>query len=303
MAIDSSAPRSRRALLGAALGAGIAAVASALGRPLPARAADDAPVLVGGEYTATSVTRIANTTNASVVLEGASKTGNGIHGTSDSGRGVFGESTDGNAVEGQTEHGLGVAGHSVWGTGVAGATSPMSANAGVVGQSFAGRTGVWGYSGEGVPHEWASPAWTGVYGLGGEAANSRGVTGETLAGRGVNGIATTGRGVHGEATTGTAGYFASADPTKGYALRAIGRVKLDKCAGVASIAAGATSVTVTPGIDLTTSSAVVATLQGNAGAVTTTVSRVFVNATTNQFVIYLTAKATVSVKVAWHVFG
>jgi hypothetical protein len=59
---------------------------------------------------------------------------------------------------------------------------------------------------------------------------------------------------------------------------------------------------VTPGIDLTGSSAVVATLQGPAGG-TTTVHRVIVDATNDQFTIYLTANSTVNVKVAWHVFG
>ena len=62
------------------------------------------------------------------------------------------------------------------------------------------------------------------------------------------------------------------------------------------------SVAVTPGIDLLTTSAVVATLMGSAGGLTT-VHRVVVNATTDAFTIYLTANATVAVKVAWHVFG
>ncbi len=58
----------------------------------------------------------------------------------------------------------------------------------------------------------------------------------------------------------------------------------------------------TPGIDLTATSAVVATLQGSAGG-TTTVHRIAVNATADTFTIYLTANATAAVKVAWHVFG
>ena len=36
---------------------------------------------------------------------------------------------------------------------------------------------------------------------------------------------------------------------------------------------------------------------------TTTVHRVVVNATADTFTIYLTAKATTAVKVAWHAFG
>jgi hypothetical protein len=303
MAIDTSVPRSRRALLGAAIGAGVATIASAIGRPVPAWAADGAAVVVGGEYAASSVTKFTNLTNDSAVLEGASKTGMGVHGASVSGSGVYGEADDGTAVGGESNTGAGVYGYSFSASGVYGVTSPYSPNAAVVGQSYAGKTGVWGYSGEGAPQEWPAPPWTGVYGTGGLAANTRGVTGEAEAGRGVNGIATSGHAVHGEATSGTAGYFSTADPKHGYALRAAGRVKFDQCAGVATIAAGASSILVTPGIDLTSSSAVVATLLGNAGAVTTTVSRCFVNATANTFTIYLTTKATLSVKVAWHVFG
>ena len=134
-----------------------------------------------------------------------------------------------------------------------------------------------------------------------------GLYGHTTTGIGTYGQATEGYGVKGYATTGTAGYFQTpkqvGSPHTGYALRANGRVKLDRCAGVATIAAGTKSVTVEPGIELVGASAVVATLQGSAGSETTTVSRVLVNTTANRFTIYLTAKATQQVKVAWHVFG
>jgi hypothetical protein len=118
----------------------------------------------------------------------------------------------------------------------------------------------------------------------------------------VSGEATTGQGLRGQASTGTAGYFAATDLLKGYAMRALGRVKLDNCAGVATIALGTNNVVVTPGIDLAATSAVVATLQGTAGG-TTTVHRVLVNATANTFTVYLTANSSSNVKVAWHVFG
>ena len=58
----------------------------------------------------------------------------------------------------------------------------------------------------------------------------------------------------------------------------------------------------TPGLDLTATSAVVATLMGSAGG-TTAVRCVIVNATADTFTIYLTANATSAVTVAWHVFG
>ena len=59
---------------------------------------------------------------------------------------------------------------------------------------------------------------------------------------------------------------------------------------------------VTPGIDLTAASSVVATLMGSAGG-TAAVRYVAVNTTTDSFTIYLTATATVAVKVVGHVFG
>jgi hypothetical protein len=86
------------------------------------------------------------------------------------------------------------------------------------------------------------------------------------------------------------------------AVWATGRVRFDNCSGLATVPATKGSVSVTPGIDLTTSSAVVATLQGSAGG-TTTVLRVVVNTTLNKFTIYLTKASTVNVKVAWHAFG
>ena len=55
----------------------------------------------------------------------------------------------------------------------------------------------------------------------------------------------------------------------GYALRAVGRVRLDNAGGIAIILAGKRAVVVVPGIDLAATSAVVATLQGSAGGTTT----------------------------------
>jgi hypothetical protein len=247
-------------------------------------------MVVGGEYTATSVTKITNATNDSAVL----------HGISESGTGLLGESNSGPGVEGGSSSGPGLVGGSGLGPGVSGYTGNTSRAPGVAGQSWGWRTGVLGYSGEGpLP---TAPKATGVYGFAGEAVVTRGVTGRSMAGRGVNGIATTGHGVHGLATTGIAGHFSTTNPKAGYALQAIGRVKLDKCAGVATIAAGSKSVVVTPGINLVAGSAVVATLQGSAGG-TTTVHRCAVNAATDKFTIYLTANSIAAVRVAWIVLG
>ena len=149
-----------------------------------------------------------------------------------------------------------------------------------------------GPSNSGTP---TAPGKTGVFGIATQDFAARGVHGKTTVGQGVRGEATTGFGVRGVTTGGTA---LSGHDLTGYALRTDGRIKFDKSAGSATVAAGSNSVLVTPGIVLTTSSTVLATLQGSAGG-TTTVHRVAINTTTNQFRIYLTANANTSVKVGW----
>ena len=230
----------------------------------------------------TGVFGIATEDAASIGVLGQSDEGVGVKGVSTASNGVRGESTDGIAVAGVSTNSRGVRGDSTASVGVLGAS--------------AGNTGILGLSGVGPV---STPAKTGVYGFATTDSGARGVTGQSTNGRGVNGIATIGRGVHGQATTGEAGHFESATGT---GLRVIGRARFDNCAGVATIAAGTNNVVVTPGSNLLTTSAVVATLQGSAGG-TTTVHRVAVNATTDTFTIFLTANSTGSVKVAWHVFG
>jgi hypothetical protein len=94
MSLDTTVPRTRRALLGAALGAGVATVASALGRQAPVRAANGDSVLLGRLNDATSLTIIRNTSGGHV-LEAVSTTGTALRGTSDDGDGVFGAATGG----------------------------------------------------------------------------------------------------------------------------------------------------------------------------------------------------------------
>ena len=186
----------------------------------------------------------------------------------------------------------------------------MSNKPAILGVSQGASTGVQGFSGSAATP--TPPAKTGVYGYAAQDANASGVMGSTTLGRGVFGTASAGLGVYGwaingngvrgYAKTGAAGWFSTSGPKIGVAVRAIGKVTLDNCAGVATIASGANSVTVTPGTDLVATSAVVATLMGSAGGATT-VQRVVVNAAADTFTIYLTANATAAVTVAWHVFG
>jgi hypothetical protein len=114
--------------------------------------------------------------------------------------------------------------------------------------------------------------------------------------------ATSGTGIRAYAASGTAMHASTSSPKIGTALRTTGRVRFDRSVGIATILAGTKSVVVTPGIDLTATSAVVATLQGSAGG-TTTVHRCAVNTTADTFTIHLTANAAQNVTVAWHVFG
>jgi hypothetical protein len=253
---------------------------------------------------------------AGVYGETGSTGGYGVIGSATAASGlttaVYGaaNSTDGRGI-------LGVAGASSGATiGVLGRTASPT-GIGVVGQSTGDAAGVVGFSGDAGDSLPAARAKTGIYGEATQDAAARGVHGYSPAGRGVFGEATSGRGVYGEATTGSGlrGYATTGTAVHastpvdggsglhtGTALIADGRVKFPNCVGSIVVTAGTKSAVVTPGIDLASTSIVTATLMGNAGG-TTTVQRVAVNATTNQFTIYLTANATADVKVGWHVFG
>ena len=284
MAIDTVTPRSRRVLLAATAGSLAALAAQALGRPLPARAVS---VVLGGTNTATTTTKIENLTTSDTVFWANSTWGTGVYGYSSSGYGVYGYSSSSYGVHGASDSNAGVYGRA------------YADKAATVGQSMANATGLLGYSGAGGDPLPTAPPKTGVYGRAAQDASARGVTGQTTAGRGVNGVATSGRGVNGYAGTGIGGYF-SAGPS-GKALHAEGRVTF-KTAGLATIGSGTSSKTVTPGVDLTSSSKILCTLMGNAGGATT-VKRVAVNTAADTFTIYLTAAATSAVKVAWFVIG
>lgn len=335
MVLDTDTLRPRRAVLVAALGGVAAAVAGAFARPDVARAGSDGDVVLGALNTTTQQTTInsssavgfrATGTNAGLEgqgglagvfgfsgagkgVNGMSDTSYGVYGQSTSSTGVYGESSSNTGVVGTSSSSIGVSGTSPTGTGVAGSSG---SGIGVVafsnatnrpsgrGWSAGDSTGLQGYSGADSPP--AAPAKTGVFGYAVQDADARGVHGQSTVGRGVYGQATTGQGVRGYATTGSALYGSTSSSTSGIALRTVGRVRFEKSAGLATVAAGSNHLTVTPGIDVNSSSAVVATLQGSAGA-KTTVWRVAVDTTANTFTIYLTANATLNVKVAWHVFG
>jgi hypothetical protein len=111
---------SRRALLGAALGAVAATVAGALGRPVPARANDPDDVVLGHANSSIGTTRITitSTSPSAVAFVGAASAGTGLHGSTTSGTGVFGQSGSGVGVVGQSTSGPGVTASSSTGYGL-----------------------------------------------------------------------------------------------------------------------------------------------------------------------------------------
>lgn len=278
MSSDRSRVLGRRALLHAGATAAGAAMAAAMAGPRSVLAADGDAVQVGGEYAASSRTRISQTALAADAIVGVAKGGSGVSGQSIDGSGIFGSNT--------SEFGAGVFGTSDDGIGVVG-TSGSDHLPGIYGSSVL-RTGVVGQAGAGVLGQ--APQKTGVYGVAGS-----GTSGD----RGVHGAASTGRGVFGETATGVGGYFGATG--SGTALQVAGRVKFSTC-GVATVPAGSKSRVVVPGVALGAGSRVLATLQGDPGNAAT-VQRVAVNAAADTFTVYLTAKPSTSVPVAWFIIG
>jgi hypothetical protein len=167
VAINTTIPRTRRALLGAGLGAVAATVVGAVGRPLQVAAAgdDDSPVVVGGSYPdARTLTYLAISANDSDVLvvgsnpdlghgggtalRASSDSGNAVYATSYSGRGVFGSSVSATGVNGASTSGTGVQGISESGRGVYGQSGDLA----IYGYNTGVGTAVLGYGqhGEGV---------------------------------------------------------------------------------------------------------------------------------------------------------
>jgi hypothetical protein len=104
-------------------------------------------------------------------------------------------------------------------------------------------------------------------------------------------------GVEGYATTGVA-IKGTASNAAGFGLDVSGRVKFSKVAGTATIANGTSTVTVTPGVDLVSTTAVLLTPRAP-------LSRLWVTIDTsaNTFTIRTNAPVTSGVKVSWLVIG
>lgn len=310
MALDTEAARTRRTFLAGTLGATAALVASGLGRADAVRAHDPDDVALGDVNYGDHSTVVHCLVEGGAALAGHSKDGHGLEGTTDSTgdrSGVMGSATA------ATGNAYGVHGR-----------SPSRHGTGVFGQATAniGGTGVWG--------ECRSPDGKGVYGYGGAYgvygdANGTGVYGHSggeksgvvgYAGvidmdlpapapkpkTGVFGICTIDTaavGVRGESTVGT-GMYAVATTTKGFALRTSGRVRIDKASGVATIAPGNATATVTPGLDLSSSSFVLLTPRADIGS-----RRLWytTDSASNTITIHVSSAVTASLAVGWLLLG
>jgi hypothetical protein len=219
MAIETTTTRTRRALLGAGLGALAATVASAIGRPLAARATDNDIVHVGDFNITgnTQETRIGSSSQIAITGESTNATGWGLFGAGGAGGVVGWGNNNGCGVTGQSQSVLAFLYGPIPKTGVYGVAHQDATSRGVLGRSTAGvgvqgeavedvanHPGIWGTGVIGLsgPGTGAVPAKTGVYGYAAQDAAARGVTGKTTAGRGVNGIATSGSGVYGHTDSG-----------------------------------------------------------------------------------------------------
>lgn len=143
MTTDSTTARSRRALLGAGLGAIAATLASALGRPTHTDAANP-PLLLNQDNVATELTTIRRD-GIGTAFVGSSDSGTGIKGSSDSGYGVDGGSYSEVGVRGSSVSKWGVYGLSTSSNGIYGHSSASGAS-GVYGDNLSRGYGVAGRS-------------------------------------------------------------------------------------------------------------------------------------------------------------
>lgn len=288
--------RSRRAVLAAGLGAAVAAVAGALGRPSVARAGSDGDVVLGQDNQTgfiTSITKTdddfggnafaANAHGTGVAIIGNGLGGTGIKGNSAvaTGYGVHAENFEGTAMYGRTNvfGQSGVLGENRFGFGVLGQTH--------LGDSTGtGTAGVWG-------RDYAASKGIGTYGT---AVNGIGVYGRvaSTANQNIPAPPSGNIAVLGEAAASSA-VAVQASNTGGWALKAFGKVHFSK-SGQATIAASTASIAVTKS-GVTSSSLIWAMLAGNASGRWVRA----VVAASGSFTIYLNTTVASNTKVSWFI--
>jgi hypothetical protein len=276
MSVETSAPRSRRAVLAAALGGLGAVIASRLATPSAVSATPGDPIVLDGAVTGgIGTTSLASSSaNAAFAVTGV---GQGVSGQTLDGTGVWGASTDAVPVADFT-----VAGHRTGVVGVVGTAGAIANNTGEVGiygfSDLSGNsTGVWGDTGSG--YGVLGTGYVGVYGNG-----AIGVVGDVnVTGTGVYGFV--GSSFPPVPPVGVA-VQATAATTAQTALNVSGKAKFSR-SGRARVLAGHSARRINM-VGVTTSSYIIATLQ-------TRRSGVYVHAvvpSAGYFTIYL--KKTVS---------
>ena len=331
MAIDTTGRSSRRALLAACLGAGAAAFAQALARPLAVRAANGDPVIAGEENQASATTTLTNpTTNETVLtvtngeagstgiiaggdlrgvfatgqlglvadggLEGVRATG-GIYGVTGNASGnghagIFGWSDSGYGVRGQSDTDVGILGESQSKEGMVGSSKTAT---GVVGVST-DSVGIHGTTGsQTAPGVFGWALGTGVCGASGGALTPP----DSLPIKtGVYGYAAqdgSANGVYGRSTVGT-GVYAQAE-NGGTALKVSGKASFSR-SGTLSLASGKSSIAM--GVSgLTSGSLVFAVVRSGDGGVW--VRKVL--PASGKFTIYMNRAVSSPTKVNWIAFG
>jgi hypothetical protein len=274
VAIDSNAPRSRRAVLGAALGGVGALAVHSLAKPGSASAASGDTLILGqaNDAEADSTSLTSSVDGVALDISTTTSGGTGARAFTGDGTDLAGDTTF-TGLYGFAEDADNFTAAGVWGDTATGT--------GVVGSGFTGvyGTGVFGTMGD------VDGASIGVYGFAGdETAPDPGL--------GANvGVAMVGR----AGTSATYGVVGVGPGTTQWAVYVAGRLRLSsRSGGVKSIGASATSLKVTLA-GVTSSTLVVATLQ-------TSVSGCYVRAvvpTTGSFTIYLSKAPGKTVKVGY----
>jgi hypothetical protein len=237
-AIQSATPRSRRALLAAAVGGIGALIASALGRPTGTRAAAGDGLIIGSSNDASTsqTVLLSGAGGAAFTLKDTAAAGTGIFGwssaTSGAGRGLYGraDSPDGFGVQARNNAGSGATGAAIQaiGNNVPAIRATSSAAVAIdastdnfiaiqgFSSSGTGR-GLYGVAtGTGIGANYGAVGisfgdnGSGVWGRSNaDAGTSEGVFGDafTPESAGVRGYSTTGVGVHGTSSLNWAGFF------------------------------------------------------------------------------------------------
>ena len=336
MSVDANEVRSRRGLLAAALGGLGALVADSLIRPREAEGANGDTVKVGQAKSGTALTSITSSASgfkgkstgaglSGVIGESTSGSGFGVNGintaTSGTPIGVRGAAgTGGIGVYGNGPRG--VMGESV-GAGGFGVVAKSSATTGAgnglralalapAAEAIYAENSAAGGTGHAINAIASTDTVVKVENVSGSTVSNIGVFSKAI-NQGVWGVGKEGvygetgftdpsvsdaTGVKGEANAVNhfGGHFRNIN-NNGFALRVQGGLRLQGAGGLANIAAGQSSVTVTPTIPFRSTSFVVATLQSSAAG-TLAVARVAMGV--SSFTIHLTAAAPAGgVAVGW----